>query len=93
MVAYLDQVIRSLVLVLPKMSRYVRTFKVKDGDKYKTNNLMPFLLEKNKTIWTKIEDLKNTELNALPVYNDRYIKCKIRTYGDKVNTTFGSLNV
>ena len=28
------------------------------------------LLEKYKTIWTKIEDLKNIELNALPVYDD-----------------------
>ena len=32
------------------------------------------LLEKYKAIWTKIEDLKNIELNALPVYDDRYIK-------------------
>ena len=37
------------------------------------------LLEKYKAIWTKIEDLKNVELNALPVYGDRYIKTKIRT--------------
>ena len=34
------------------------------------------LLEK---LWTKIEDLKNIELNALPVYYGRYIKTKIRT--------------
>ena len=34
------------------------------------------LLEKYKTIWTKIEDLKNIELNALPVYDDRCIKTK-----------------
>ena len=40
------------------------------------------LLERYKTIWTKIEDLKNIELNALPVYDDRYIKTKIRTYSD-----------
>ena len=46
-----------------------------------------------KTIWTKIEDLKSIELNALPVYDDRYIKTKIRTYGDKVYTNFGGLNV
>ena len=32
------------------------------------------LLEKNKTIWTKIEDLKNTELKVLRVYDDRYIQ-------------------
>ena len=77
------------------MSRYVKTFKVKD----KSNKSMSFhrddekLLEKYKAIWTKIEDLKNIELNALPVYDDRYIKTKIRTYGDKVYTNFRGLNV
>ena len=51
------------------------------------------LLEKYKTIWNKIEDLKNIELNALPVYDDKYIKNKIITYGDKVYTYFRCLNV
>ena len=81
------------------MSGFVKTFKVKDGDKDKSNKLISFqidnekLLEKYKTIWTKIEDLKNIELNTLPVYDDRYIKTKIRTYGDKVYTNFRDLNV
>ena len=42
------------------------------------------LLEKYKIIWTKIEDLKDIELNALPVYDNRYTKTKIRKYGDTV---------
>ena len=59
------------------MSGYVKTFEVKDGDKDKNNKLMFFhidkekLFEKYKTICTKIEDLKNIELNSLPVYDDR----------------------
>ena len=46
------------------MSGYFKTFKVQDGDKDKSNKLMSFciddenLLEKYKTIGTKIEDLK-----------------------------------
>ena len=32
-------------------------------------------------------------MNALPVNDDRYIKTKIRTYGDKVYTNFRELNV
>ena len=32
-------------------------------------------------------------MNALPAYDDRYIKTKIKTYGDKVYTTFCDLNV
>ena len=51
------------------------------------------LLEKCKTTWTKIEDLQNNELNALPSYDDRFIKTKITTYGDKVYTNFCGLNV
>ena len=51
------------------------------------------LLEKYKSIWTKIVNMKNTTLNFLPVYDDRYIKIKIRTYGDKVYTNFRGLNV
>ena len=38
------------------------------------------LFKKFKTIWSKIEDLKNIESDASPVYN-RYIKIQIRTYG------------
>ena len=77
------------------MSGYVKTFQVED----KTNKLMSFcrddekLLQKYKAIWTKIEDLKNIELNALQVYDDRYIKTKRRIYSDKVYTNFCGLNI
>ena len=50
-------------------------------------------LEMYKTIWSKIKDLKNIELNAFSVYDGRYLRSKTRTYGDKVYTTFGGLNV
>ena len=36
---------------------------------------------------------KNIELNVLPVYDGRYIKTKIRTYGDNVYTKFRGFNV
>ena len=49
--------------------------------------------EKHKTIWIKIEDFKNIKLNALPVYDDRYIKTKIRTFGDKFYNKFRGLDV
>ena len=71
----------------------------KDGNKNKTNKVMSFhikdekLLEKYKTISTKTEYLKNIELNALPVYDDKYRKTKIRKHNDKVYTNFYGLNV
>ena len=50
-------------------------------------------MEKYKTISIKIEDVKNIELNALQVYDDRYMKYKTRTYGDEVYTNFQGLDV
>ena len=72
-----DKTIRPLVLTMTEMSGYVKTSKVKGGDKVKNKKLISFriddnkLLEKYKAIWTKIEDFKNIELNSLPVYDDR----------------------
>ena len=53
MTGYLDNDIRPLLLIMPKMSGYVKTLKVED----EINNLMSFriddekLLEKYKVIW------------------------------------------
>ena len=63
LMGYLDEVVRPLVSVLPEESGYVKTFKVKDGDKDKNSKLISLhinrgkLLETYKTIWIKIEDL------------------------------------
>ena len=59
LIGYSDKAIRPLVLIMPKMSGYVKTFKVED----KSSKLISFcindekLLQKHKAIWTKIEDL------------------------------------
>ena len=95
LIGYLDRTIRPFVLVMPKMSGCVKTFKVKERE----NKLMSFriddkkLLEEYEAIWSNIEDLKNIKLNALPVFDGRYIKTKIRTFGFKVYTNFRGLNV
>ena len=67
MIGHLDKAIRALVLIMPKMSGDVETG---------INKLMSSrvedekLLEKYKTIWTKIEDLKYIRLDTLTVYDD-----------------------
>ena len=51
------------------------------------------LIKKYKTIWTKFQDLKNIKLDTLPVFDDKYIKAKIRNYDNKVYINFSGLNV
>ena len=46
------------------------------------------ILKKYLKIWNKIKSLIKKELNSEPVYNDKYIKTKIKIYNDKVYTNF-----
>ena len=50
MLWYLDKAVRPLVLIIPKMSRYVKKFKVKEEN----NKLMSFCID-NEKLLTKIK--------------------------------------
>ena len=77
------------------MSEYIMISKVEDNK----SKLMSLCINdeklsgKYKAIWPKIEDLKKIKLNTLPVYDDRYIKTKITTFGDKFYTNIRDLYV
>ena len=43
-----DKAIRILVSIMPKISGYVKTFLVKEGDKDKNNKLMSFRIDDEK---------------------------------------------
>ena len=48
------------------------------------------LLKKYNKIWENVGNLLNIEFDTEPVYGDvdKYIKTKIKMYGDRVNTNF-----
>ena len=48
------------------------------------------LLKKYNKIWERVDNLLNIEFDSEPVYGDvdKYIKTKIKMYGDRVNTNF-----
>ena len=50
LIGYLDKVIRPLVLIMPKLIGYVKTFKVKNGDKDQNNILMFFRIGDEKLL-------------------------------------------
>ena len=50
LIGYLDKAMRPLVLIMPKMSGYVKIFKVKDGDKDKNNKLMSSCIDDDKDL-------------------------------------------
>ena len=50
------------------------------------------LFEKYNEIWEKVKNIKK-EFNSEPVYNEKYLKAKIKSYNGKINTSFHNNNI
>ena len=70
------------------MTGYAKKFEFNSTMSYKISDKQ--LLRKYNQIWKKVEKLLKIEFNSKPVYGDdeKYIKTKIKTYGDSVITNF-----
>ena len=81
-------VIRQLCIILPQMIGYVKHFDSNKTMSFKVSDNK--LLKKYNKIWGKISNLLDVKFDSEPVYGDvdRYIKTKIKMYGDRVNTYF-----
>ena len=81
-------VIRPLCIILPQMIGYVKHF---DSNKTMSSKVSDNKLLKNyNKIWERVANLLNIEFGSEPVYGDvdKYIKTKMKMYGDIVNTNF-----
>ena len=76
--------IRPLRIKLPQMIGSVKYF---DSNKTMSFKATDKKLKKYTKIWERFSSLMNIEFNGEPVYgdNNKYIKTKIKLYGDKVN--------
>ena len=81
-------VIRPLCILLPQMIGYVKHFNSNKTTSFKISDNK--LLKKYNKIWERAGNLLNIEFDSEPVYGDvdKYIKTKIKIYGDRVNTNF-----
>ena len=46
------------------------------------------LLKKYNKVWKKVKNTINKEFNSKPVYDEKYLKGKIKSYNGKINTNF-----
>ena len=67
--------------------------------KYDETKYMSFLinddelLEKYNEIWEKVKNSIKKEFDSDPVYNEKYLKAKIKSYNRKINTNFHNNNI
>ena len=76
-----------MCIKLPQMSGYVKYF---DSNNKYMNFLVndKELLEKYNKIWYKISNLLKKGFDIEPVYNNKYIKTKIKIFNDKIIINF-----
>ena len=53
-------------------------FKIEDEDVYLKYN----------EIWNKIKSILNVKMHSQPIYDDKYIKTKVKTFNNSINTLF-----
>ena len=82
-----DEIVKLLCIILPQMSGYIKYFEnggksisfiVKDDD----------MLDKYNEIWDKIKEKLNIKFNSMPVYDQTYIKAKVRAFDGVIKTNF-----
>ena len=83
-----NDVIRPFCVKFPQMIGYVKPFDNNQTIYFKANDNRK--LNKHNKIWEGVSTLMNMKLDSELVYgdNDKYIKRRINSHGDKVNTNF-----
>ena len=82
-----DDVIRPLCIILPQMSGYIKYFD--NGGKnmsFKIEDESVYL--KYTEIWNKIKNSLNSKFYSRPIYDDKYIKTKVKTFTSMINTLY-----
>ena len=86
-IGYNDSTIIPLQLFLPKMTGYLNIFEDGTRKMYFFTDNNEFLKRYTK-IWEKISDLIDKKFDSDPVYNNKYINIKIRSYNNDIITNF-----
>ena len=90
-IGYNDNTIRPLHISLPKMNGYIKYFKHnKKTMSFLANNENFF--KKYIKVWEKTRDLIGKKFDSEPVYSDKYIKTKIKSYNNNRTNFRGENN-
>ena len=81
------EIVKPLCIILPQMTRYIKYFEnggknmsfvIKDDD----------VLDKYNEIWDKINKTLSIKFHSMLVYDEKYIKAKVREFNGAIKTNF-----
>ena len=87
-----DEIVKPLCVILPQMNGYIKYFD--NGGKN-----MSFLIknsevwEKYEEIWDVIKNKLNIKFHSQPIYENKYLKAKVREFNGNIKTNFLGNNV
>ena len=79
--------VRPLCIIPPQMSGYIKYFDGTRKNMSFSSDNVEIIIKYNK-IWKNITKTNGLKLDSQPVCYKKYIKTKLKTYDDKVNTVF-----
>ena len=81
------EIVKPVCIILPQMSGYIKHFKI--GDKNMSFVIKDDIyLNKYNEIWEKIKGKLNIKFHSMPVYDEKYIKAKVREFNGVIKTNF-----
>ena len=88
-IGYMDDIsgVTPLCIVLPQMSDYIKYFK--NGGKnmsFKIDDDSVYI--KYSGIWNKIKELLGVKLYSEPIYDDSYVKTKVKSFSNIIKALF-----
>ena len=79
--------IRLLCVILPQMNGYIKYFENGGKNKsFKVEEESVYL--KYAEIWNKTKDILNEKFHSQPIYDDKYVKTKVKTFSNTIKTLF-----
>ena len=82
-----DEIVKPLCIILPQMSEYIKYFE--NGGKNRSFIIKDdTCLDKYNEIWNKIKEKLNIKFHSMPVYDEKYIKAKVREFNGVIKTNF-----
>ena len=72
-----DEIVKLLWIILPQITEYIKYFE-NGGSNMSFVTKDHYVLHKYNKIWDKIKQLLNIKFHSMSVYDQKYVKAKVR---------------
>ena len=79
-------IVKPLCIIFPQITGYIKYFE--NGGKNMSFVIEDDVLDKYNKIWYKMKETLSIKFHSMPVYDEKYIKAKVREFNVVIKTNF-----